>query len=160
MPQPIVVSLGELAAAAAPAEFAALGLGSCVAVTLWDPRVRVGGMAHLLLPSAPPGHSAAPARYALTVVPLLVARVVALGADPSRLEATLAGGGAMFAALKPPGAVQTGERNVLAAHEALRQAGITLRGEWVGGEFGRSVHLDVTTGAVTVTSVRHGTRRL
>ncbi len=156
----IVVSLGEVAAAAAPAEFAALGLGSCVAVTLWDPKARVGGMAHVLLPAALPGHPDAPARYASSSVPLLARRVVALGADPSRLEATLAGGGAMFAALKPPGAVQTGERNVLAAHEALRQAGITLRGEWVGGEFGRSVHFDVATGAVTVVSVRHGTRHL
>jgi chemotaxis protein CheD len=160
MPERIVVSLGEVAASAAPAEFAALGLGSCVAVTLWDPVARVGGMAHVLLPSAPPGHSGAPARYASTAVPLLAARVVALGAEASRLEATLAGGGAMFASLKPPGAVQTGERNVLAAHEALRLAGIPLRGEWVGGEFGRSVHFDVTTGAVTVASVRHGTRHL
>ena len=160
MPERIVVSLGEVAASVAPAEFAALGLGSCVAVTLWDPRARVGGMAHVLLPSGPPGHVGAPARYASTAVPLLAARVVALGAEPSRLEATLAGGGAMFAALKPPGAVQTGERNVLAAHEALRLAGISLRGEWVGGEFGRSVHFDVATGVVTVSSVRHGTRRL
>lgn len=156
----IVVSLGEVAAALAPAELAALGLGSCVAVTLWDGDARVGGMAHILLPSPPPGRPDPVERYASSAVPRLLERVIALGADRSRLVATLAGGSAMFAALQPPGAVQAGERNVLAAHEALRAAGIPLRGEWVGGDFGRSVRFDLATGAVTVSSVRHGLRQL
>ena len=160
MPERIVVPLGEFAAVAAPGELAAVGLGSCVAVTLWDPEARVGGLAHIILPSAPPGRADAPERYALTSVPLLARRVTALGAEPSRLVATLSGGAAMFAALQPPGSIQTGERNVLAAHAALRELGVVVRGEWVGGEFGRSVRFDVGTGVVTVSSVRHGIRQL
>jgi chemotaxis protein CheD len=158
---PITVPLGSLEARAAPAELAALGLGSCVAITLWDPVARVGGLAHVLLPSPPPGRAARDeTRYASTGIPVLIERGTALGADRSRLQATLSGGGAMFVGLNPPGSVQTGERNVVAAREALRVAGVPIRGEWCGGEHGRSVRFDVATGAVTVSSVRHGTRQL
>lgn len=157
----ITVPLGALEVRAAPAELEALGLGSCVGVTLWDARARVGGLAHILLPAPPPGRAAqGEARYASTAIPLLIAGVASLGGDPSRLEATIAGGGAMFAGLHPPGSVQTGERNVVAAREALRVAGVPVRGEWCGGEHGRSIRFDVATGTVTVSSVRHGSRQL
>src|SRR5512139_921102 len=151
----VTVPLGALEARVAPAELEALGLGSCVGVTLWDAQAKVGGLAHILLPAPPPGRPPQDeARYASTAIPLLLARTVALGADPARLEATLAGGGAMFAGLQPPGSVQTGERNVVAAREALRVAGVPVRGEWCGGEHGRSIRFDVATGTVTVSSVR------
>ncbi|MBS1241988.1 MAG: hypothetical protein H6R40_1415 [Gemmatimonadetes bacterium] len=159
--RPIAVGMAELAVARAPERLAALGLGSCVALALYDPAVRVGGMAHVLLPAPPPGTAnPVPGRYAQTAVPLLVAQLEAAGADRGRLVARLAGGAAMFVGLAPPGAIQTGDRNILAVREALSAAGIPIAGEWVGGDFGRSLVFDLASGRVEVASVRHGSREL
>ena len=86
--------------------------------------------------------------------------MVQAGANRTSTVARLVGGAAMFSNLIAPGLIHTGERNVLATREALHAAGIPLRGEWVGGDFGRSVELDVATGKVSAASVRHGDREL
>src|SRR5260370_9335468 len=61
------------------------GLGSCVAICLWDPATRVAGMAHVVLPGADP--TGAPnAKFAGSALPALIARMQAHGAgrDPRR----------------------------------------------------------------------------
>lgn len=131
-----------------------LGLGSCVAIMLHDPAHRVGGMAHVLLPS----HSLSrdqsnPAKFPETAVPLLVQRLTALGADPRGLVAKLAGGASMFAQLMTPGSIQMGERNIAASRKALHQAGIPIVAEAVGGEKGRSVRFRVADGRVEARTV-------
>jgi chemotaxis protein CheD len=126
-----------------------LGLGSCVAIMLHDPRACIGGMAHVLLPSKSLSHDQdKPAKFPETAVPFLVQRLVAAGADRHRLVAKLAGGASMFAQLMTPGAVQMGERNIAASRSVLREAAIPIIGESVGGERGRSVRFHVADGHV------------
>jgi chemotaxis protein CheD len=86
-------------------------------------------------------------------VPLLVERLKALGADPRRLVAKLAGGASMFSQLVTPGTIQMGERNVLAARSALRAAAIAIVGESVGGDRGRTVRFYIKDGRVEIRSV-------
>ena len=131
-----------------------LGLGSCVAIMLHDAKARVGGMAHILLPS----HSLArdqsnPAKFPETAVPFLVGRMVAAGAERGRLVAKLAGGASMFAQLMTPGTVQMGERNLAAARAALRDAAVPIVGEAVGGDRGRSVRFSTADGRVVSRTV-------
>lgn len=126
-----------------------LGLGSCVAIMLHDPREGVGGMAHVLLPSKSLAHDQEkPAKFPETAVPFLIQRLVAAGADRHRLVAKLAGGASMFAQLMTPGSVQMGERNIAASRSALREAAIPIIGESVGGERGRSVRFHIADGRV------------
>ncbi|HYW06081.1 MAG TPA: chemotaxis protein CheD, partial [Longimicrobium sp.] len=47
---PTYVKVAQYAVGGADQVLATLGLGSCVAILLRDPVVRVGGMAHVLLP--------------------------------------------------------------------------------------------------------------
>ncbi len=149
-----VVRVAEWAAERGDAVLVTLGLGSCVAIMLHDPGACAGAMAHILLPSRSLARDTSnPAKFPETAVPLLVERLVALGADPRRLVAKLAGGASMFAALMLPGAVQMGERNVVAAREALRRAGIPVAREAVGGGAGRSVRFFVKDGRVEIRSV-------
>lgn len=149
-----VVRVAEWAAERGNAVLVTLGLGSCVAIMLHDPGACAGAMAHILLPSRSLARDTSnPAKFPDTAVPLLVERLVALGADPRRLVAKLAGGASMFAQLMLPGAVQMGERNVVAAREALRRAGIPVAREAVGGGAGRSVRFSVTDGRVEIRSV-------
>jgi chemotaxis protein CheD len=152
------VGIAELEVARAPATLTALALGSCVGVILHDRIAKVGGLAHVLLPSASIGRarSDTPGRYAPTAVTTLVEQLLELGAEHPRLTARLVGGASMFTALQPAGTIQIGERNVHAVREALHRHGIRNVGEVVGGDYGRSVDFDVETGRVVVTSYQHG----
>jgi chemotaxis protein CheD len=153
-PEDTIVKVADWAAGQGEAVLVTLGLGSCVAIMLHDPRACAGAMAHILLPSTSLARDATnPAKFPETAVPLLVQRLIALGAEPRRLVAKLAGGASMFAQLMTPGAVQMGERNVAAARDVLRRAGIPLGGEAVGGTAGRSVRFSVADGRVEIRSV-------
>jgi chemotaxis protein CheD len=131
-----------------------LGLGSCVAIMLHDAVTRLGGMAHILLPSKSLARDTSnPAKFPETAVPMLVERLRTLGAEPQRLVAKLAGGASMFATLMTPNSVQMGERNIAAARAALRAAGIPIAAEAVGGQAGRTVRYTVGVGRAEIRSV-------
>jgi len=148
------VRVAQAAVGGADDTLVTLGLGSCVAILLHDARARVGGLAHVLLPepalSRDQGNAS---KFATTAVPALVREMEGRGARPARLRARLVGGAAMFQGLMVPGTLNMGARNVAAAREALRRAGIPLVGEDVGGDYGRSVRFNVRAGSTTVTSV-------
>ncbi len=138
-----------------------LGLGSCVAILLYDAAARVGGMAHILLPSATLSRDQSnPARFPETAVPHLLRAMTAKGALVDRIRARLVGGASMFANLSAPGVALMGERNVLACRDALKQAGIPLVAEDTGKDYGRSVWFYVCDGRVEIRSVAHGNREL
>jgi chemotaxis protein CheD len=153
--QRLSVRVGEARVAKPGATLAALGLGSCVAVVLYDPECRVAGLAHVLLPDPSASrHPGAPARFATTAVPHLIRLMEAQGAARERLYARLVGGANMFPQLGATSGGTLGMRNIVAARAALKAAGIPLRGEDVGGEHGRSVFVNAADGRILVTSVQ------
>lgn len=132
-----------------------IGLGSCVAIAIHDRTTKIGGLAHVLLPDASLGRGAEnKARYASSAVPLLLEEMKELGAT-GPFAASLVGGAALFGPLLAFGGA-VGERNVVAARKALAKAKVPVVAEEVGGESGRTVLFDVTTGKVRVRSVRGG----
>jgi chemotaxis protein CheD len=153
----IIVRVADLQVGGAGDLLMTVGLGSCIAIVLYDPGACVGGLAHVLLPSPalsrPDGN---PAKSPHTAVPRLLELMARHGANPRRMTARLAGGASMFAALAPPGTIQMGERNVVASRQVINAHGIALVGEAVGGDFGRTVRLDVSEGTLEVRSVAHG----
>jgi chemotaxis protein CheD len=157
----IVVRVADLRIGSAEDVLITIGLGSCVAIVLYDAAVRVGGLAHVLLPSPALARGTPnPARVPQTAVPALVSEMAAAGASPRRIKARLVGGASMFAALSTPGTIQMGERNVVAARHALAASGLPIVAEAVGGTFGRTVRLYVRDGRVDVSSVTHGNETL
>lgn len=158
----MTVKVAALEVASGEAELVTLGLGSCVAIILHDPVAVVGGMAHVLLPSRSLATRGPlnPAKFPETAVPLLVDQMTALGAQARRMTARLAGGASMFANLSPAGAVQMGERNVVASRQALAALGIPVVAEATGGTMGRSVRLRVSDGTVLVRTLTDGERPL
>lgn len=155
------VKIAEWAVAAAPARIVTIGLGSCVAIVLYDARARVGGLAHVLLPA--PGKATDadhPGKFPSSAVPCVLAEMRARGANGA-ITARLVGGASLFASLLTrEGAGAIGERNVAASRAALAAARVPVVGELVGGEVGRSVFFDVGSGRVDVRSVRDGDRVL
>ncbi len=150
----VIVKVADWAAERGDGVIVTLGLGSCVAIMLHDPERQAGAMAHVLLPSRSLAHDTTNlAKFPESAVPLLVDRLKTLGAEPRRLVAKLAGGASMFAQLMTPGTIQMGERNIVAARNALRAASIPIVRESVGGERGRSIRFHVKDGRVEVRSV-------
>ena len=150
----VIVKVADWAAERGDGVLVTLGLGSCVAIMLYDAQANAGAMAHVLLPSTSLARDITNrAKFPETAVPLLIERLKGLGADRRRLVAKLAGGASMFGQLVTPGTIQMGERNLLASRSALRAAAIPILRESVGGERGRSVRFHVKDGRVEIRSV-------
>jgi len=157
----LVVRVADLLSGTADDVLVTVGLGSCVAIMLHDPEARVGGMAHVLLPTPVLSRKDSnPAKFPQTAIPRLLELMVADGAKPQRITARLAGGASMFAALVPPGTIQMGERNLVAARQVLSLHGVPLIAEAVGGDYGRTVRLRICDGRVEVSTVAHGIQHL
>lgn len=141
-----MVGMGELAVAAAPATLSAV-LGSCIGVTLYHPRLRVGALAHVVLPQAhePTSH---PAKYADLAIPAMLAELAERGVPQAGLVAKMAGGACMFG--NSNGAMQIGKSNAEALTRALAAANIHLAAQDVGGNRGRKIVFDLETGLVKV----------
>lgn len=121
-------------------------LGSCIAVTMYDPVSKVGGMLHYMLPESLIDAGKAqrnPCMFADTGIPVLLELVKAGGAQPRRMVVRLTGGAQV---LDGEGVFQIGKRNYLAARKILWKAGILIAAEAVGGEVSRTVRLEVGTG--------------
>lgn len=138
-----------------------IGLGSCVAIVLYDQTARIGGLAHVLLPDESMARDRSnPAKFPASAVTVLLAEMTRLGADARRVRAKLVGGASMFSNLLPTGSINIGDRNVAAARQALTRNGIPIVAEDVGSDHGRSVHFHLDNGRVEVRSLRKGNRVL
>lgn len=147
------VRMGELAIAREDEVLAAIGLGSCIGVALFDPEARLAGLAHVLLPEPSSGRVGAAGRYASTAVPALLDELTGAGAVRERIVAKMAGGASMFRGLSPNGVAAVGERNAAAVRHALEQLDIPLLGEDIGGNWGRTVYVQASDSAYIVSNV-------
>jgi len=142
------VGMGQIALGAPPVCLTAV-LGSCIGTTLYHQRLRLGMLAHVILPHNF-GHGEAPGKFGDTAVPQMLEILKQHGAAPGELVAKIIGGASMFDSGRP---VQVGRDNVNAASEAIKLAGIPLVATEVGGNIGRRISLDCSTGLVTVESI-------
>lgn len=139
--KPQMAGMGQAVVAVGEGVIGAL-LGSCVGVVLFHRRLKLGALAHVVLPSSG-GQNTAPGKFADTAIPHLVELLAREGANASGLSAKIAGGASMFGGAGP---MQVGEKNILAVTQSLRSAGIPLLAQHVGGNKGRRMTFDVATG--------------
>ncbi len=125
-------------------------LGSCVAITLWHPRARIGGMCHYMMPG---GHPDVPlsrldGRYAADAVAMFMAEVRNSGTHPREWEAKMFGGGSQFPASSPAGSNGLPARNIKAGIGLLGLNGFTIAAQHFGGNGHRQVIFDIAGGDV------------
>jgi len=129
-------------------------LGSCVAITLWHPLLKKGGMVHCLLPSrgARVGAQALSGRFVDEGVRWLLREAARAMVDPAQCEFKLFGGSNMFAALgiHAEGRETIGASNAQAALCMLERLGFDLRVKDVGGTVHRALKFDLSTGEAWV----------
>lgn len=121
-------------------------LGSCVGVVLYDPKAKVGGVAHIMLPSSSLCHGHR-GKFADTGVDGLLGDALSAGCHKERLRAKIAGGAAIFGLGI---AEHIGSQNIQAVRERLAHHDIRLVAEDVGGTQGRRILFDPDTGQVEV----------
>ncbi len=151
------VGISDFQVARAPEILVSYGLGSCLGIVLYDARLQLGGLAHTLLPGARPGgKESRPAKHVEGAIRLMVDELLAAGSDLQYLTAKLAGGANMFESLNPGADDGVGARNISMGRQVLAQIGIPLVAEDVGGNYGRTIELDLATGLLRVRSLRVG----
>ena len=143
-----LIGIAQYAVAKAPEKLCCLGLGSCVAVFLYDSVPKIGGVVHALLPKIPEGHPP-DAKYADSGIRILLDAVVAEGAERRRLTAKLVGGAQMFTNLNLQMS-DIGKQNVLQSRRTLSELGIRIVAQEVEGRKGRSAYYHMEDGKVTV----------
>ena len=120
-------------------------LGSCVAVCLWDPQLRVGGLNHFMLPKYE--KSSNRDLDALLCgnfcMEALMNGMLARGAQKKRLQGKAFGGGNVIASLT---GVSIGQRNAEFAREWLTREGVPLLASDLMGPWSRKVIFNPQTG--------------
>jgi chemotaxis protein CheD len=139
------VRMGQIVIAREPLRLTSI-LGSCVSVSLYHSRLRLGAMGHIVLPDSA-GRTSLPGKCADTAIPHMLRQLQQHGASPAGLVVKLAGGSRMFAASGP---LQIGEANVEAVTRALRAAGLAITAADLGGTKGRRITLDCSSGKLIV----------
>lgn len=143
----VVVGISDCAVSRDPANtLVTYALGSCVAVALYDPVSKAGGLLHIILPESqlnPEKAAQNPWMFADTGLPKMLEQIARVGADKRRLVVRLAGGAQV---LDPQGTFNIGKRNIMATKKMLWKAGLLLAGEAVGGEVSRTVRLVLESG--------------
>lgn len=145
----LVVGVGGLAVSNnQSAVLTTYSLGSCLGITIYDPVARVGGLLHAMLPDSSINSAKAverPAIFVDTGLAVLFREAYQLRAEKHRVRICVAGG-AQF--MDKSGYFNIGQRNYNALAELLRQHGLTLEAQEVGGLVSRTIQLNVATGEV------------
>ncbi len=153
------VGIGEYRVVVAHGILVTRGLGSCVGVIVYDADLRMGGLAHIMLPNSRDFTSFTnPYKFADLAIPAIIAEMRARGAR--LLRARLVGGARMFANGVTRAGFDIGDRNAAQARQILSSLAVPVVAEDLGGSVGRTVLLYVTQGRVMVRTVGHGEKTL
>jgi len=148
----IIVGLGEIVVTREPtAVLTCVGLGSCIAMCIYDPVAKLGGLVHMLLPmSNSTDMNFVPSKYVNTGVPLLINRMIKQGAQKSRMVAKMTGGARMLAIPGGSTRMDIGTRNISEAKIAMEKEALKLVSAEVGGNAGRTIQFFLNTGKIFV----------
>lgn len=149
----VTVGIGEWAVSSDAADtLKTYALGSCVAVLIYDSRLRIAGMIHIALPdsSVDAGRARSlPGYFADTGLPVMIEEMKRRGSVRASVWVKLAGGASV---MDPGGFFDIGKRNVLAAKRILWGSSLGPVAEDTGGAKSRTVSFAVSDGGTVISS--------
>ena len=155
----LILGIGDIGVSDDPsANIKTFALGSCVAVIMYNPSKKVGGMIHIALSNSAIDKSKSklkPGHFADTGIPELVKqmRKKDLFFVPQNIIVYLAGGASMMGMTD---FFQIGENNIRVTKKILSDMGFIVYKEDIRGDISRTVTQDVLTGKVTLSNIRLG----
>jgi len=125
-------------------------LGSCVAICLWHPVLKIGGMCHYLLPARRVRESSEPldGRYGDEAVEMLMKELNKTHTKPKDYVVKVFGGSNMFSEIIKDGNINVGERNIEKSAELMKLHGFQIHSRDMGGTEHRSILFDIWSGDV------------
>lgn len=156
--QIIKVGLAEIKTARPPHILRTSGLGSCVGVVVYNEKLHLAAMAHVMLPDSSLARDKPfrEGKYANTAVQTLHEMLTHHGVL-GRLKAKIAGGSQMFQFQSDNELMRIGKRNIDAVKDHLLKFNIQLVAEDVGGNTGRTIEFNPETFMLSVRKVNAGT---
>ena len=127
-------------------------LGSCISVAVYDPKMKVGGLLHFMLPESSLDANKAktnPAMFADTGIPQLFKSCYAYGAEKQRMIVKFAGGASI---LDDTNYFRIGQKNITAMRKIFWRNNVMIAGEDTGRNCNRTVRLDLATGRCLIKS--------
>jgi chemotaxis protein CheD len=149
LPQ-VYLKPGELMFTHEPAQVTTV-LGSCVAVTMFHPRLRFAAICHGMLPE--PKHDLEDEeerfKYLSEAIPFMAARFRFLGLAPHEIEVKMFGGGNVLGFDDSDQAKKlVGSANVDTARQMLFRESMAVKAGSVEGDCGRKIVFNTQTGEV------------
>ncbi|GAB6057751.1 chemotaxis protein CheD [Desulfonatronum parangueonense] len=135
-------------------------LGSCVAVSFFEPMIRLGGIFHALLPDSPANDEGAsttqPCRFVDQSIQRILLAVERNGGRRRDIQIKVFGGAELFGFSGGTGSVanSVGRKNVRTAIVELEKAGLRIMASDVGGALGRKLYFLSDTGEVWVKRIQ------
>lgn len=129
-------------------------LGSCVGICIYDRIKKIGGLAHILLPTDT-SNGVTIEKFADTAIPFLVERLLKEGAKKEFMSAKIAGGASMFKFEASVTLGQIGDRNIEETKKMLEKLKIPLVEEDTGGYAGRVIDFFLNDGHMKVKAGGH-----
>ena len=143
----IPVGIGAYKIAHNPTILRAMGLGSCVAVFLYDEKIKVSGLAHILLPDSPNDPKKRSSKYADVALREMIREMEEKGCRRKNLKAKIVGGAQMFDFMDNE-MLKIGERNIRSVRSILDDEDIPTIAEDVGENYGRTMEAYTSDGRV------------
>ncbi|MCI9045313.1 MAG: chemotaxis protein CheD [Peptococcaceae bacterium] len=150
--KPVVVGIADMKMVNGDAKVITYALGSCIGICLYDPKLKLAALVHIMLPLNMEAGRKNPLKYADTGIRETLKAMQAKGAMKSRITAKCAGGAKMFEVAGKGALGNIGQRNIESVHTILKMEGIHLVAEDVGGGVARTLTFDAATGMATVQS--------
>lgn len=135
---------GELCVSREPARIDTL-LGSCVAVCLFNRKLKFGGMNHYMLPTAPQG-TVSSGKHGDYSTRILIKKMLSFDSNVQNIDAMVFGGGNVTGHLAIGEGI--GAKNIVLARDLLQQFNIRVIKKELGGNYGRKVFFENWTGKV------------
>lgn len=133
-------------------------LGSCVAVTMFNARLKIGGITHAMLPKAMDGttHRCVEClKYADCCVKFLHAKFQSYGINRTEIEVKLFGGSDMFQTGNSGRVKTIGYQNIEVSLRVLDELGYRVSAQDIGGSLGRKIYFSTDTGAIFLKRIQH-----
>ena len=155
----IQVGMADLKLSKAPDKLMTAGLGSCIGICIYDQKLKLGTLAHIMLPSSLQAkNSQNQAKFADSAIIVALQELEKNGAMRSRLLAKIAGGAQMFKFAGESDILKIGERNARAVEDNLKKNNIRLLASDTGGNYGRTITFNPENGDLLVRTIGHGER--
>ncbi len=126
-------------------------LGSCVAITMWHPQRRIGGMCHYMLPSREVRGHQLNGKYADETMRMFEQEAQRYNTKLQEYQIKLFGGGSMFTyPHSQQRHINIAKNNVAMAHKLLDKYGLQFTAQDLGRSGYRNVIFDLSSGDVWV----------